>query len=359
MNKREFAFIVHSRDRSDLPRRFPFLKCIPNSIFDFITKNLPPFIVSNITGLVKSNGDQVTGMLIGVPMTARQLLEDRKLALKRIISAIKLAKSKGAKYIGLGAMTSSLTSGGNDIISNIDEIFVTTGRTYTIKNITDYIFRFEKDFNFDRNSVCVGIVGAAGGIGYGVSLMLAKNNYKNFVLVDLERKLTALKEKIRDLENNANDLKIEITHLVSSVAKCNIIVAATSAPEVIIQSADVSSGTVIINDAQPSDISPEIIKNRKDVLVVEGGVLNAPGMNCHFNMGLSRKDDIFSCLAETLILAHTNDNKHYSMTSLDLSFLDKITKVGDKLKFNNSAIQNNNGIVSQDYINNFKKFLNK
>ncbi len=356
MSKIKFAFIVHSRDRSDLPRKYPFLSSFPNFIIDFITKNLPPIVVSKITGLVDKYGNKIDGLVIGVPMTAHQLLENKSLALKRILSAIKLAKSKGAKYIGLGAMTSSLTAGGNDVINNIKDIYITTGRTYTIKNITDYILRIEKSFNLDKSKISIGIVGAAGGIGSGVAILLAKMGYKNFYLIDLERKLNVLREKILLIEKHSKDVSIDITHRVDTVSQCKIIIAATSAPEVVIKSQDVSPGTIIINDAQPSDISPEIIENRKDVLVIEGGVLNAPGISCNFNMGLSRKDDIFSCLAETLILAHNNSDKHYSINQLDFEFLELLSDVGVKLRFNNELMQNSMGIIDEKYIKNFIKY---
>jgi hypothetical protein len=50
MKKYDFAFIVHSRDRTDLPRKYPILRYVPNIVFDWITLNLFPIIVSNISG---------------------------------------------------------------------------------------------------------------------------------------------------------------------------------------------------------------------------------------------------------------------------------------------------------------------
>src|SRR4051812_34949513 len=105
MNNITFAFIVHSRNRADLARKFPFLRFLPNIIIDKLTIALRPFVVSRITGLVDKNGTGVEGIVVGIPMTAHQLLENRSKALTRIIQAVSLAKSKGAKYIGLGAMT--------------------------------------------------------------------------------------------------------------------------------------------------------------------------------------------------------------------------------------------------------------
>ena len=45
---------------------------------------------------------KVKGFILTVPLTAKQMLEDREFAVKRIIDTIKLAE-KLAKIVGLGA----------------------------------------------------------------------------------------------------------------------------------------------------------------------------------------------------------------------------------------------------------------
>lgn len=352
----EFAFIVHSRDRNDLPRKFPLLRLIPVKLFDLITLHLPPFIVSNITGLLSKKGKNLNGLVIGIPMTAHQLLENRSLALKRIIQSVGLAKSKGARYIGLGAMTASLSKGGKDVIDLVPDVFVTTGRTYTVKNITGYITHCCDLFKIDKQVAKVGIVGAAGGIGSGVAIALAIKGYKNFVLIDLERKLDNLKRHIEVLEKHAPDLRVTISHRLGDINPCDFIVAATSSPEIVIKSEDVSSGTIIVNDAQPSDISPDIIKNRQDVLVIEGGVLHTPSINCHFNFGLAHKEDIFSCLAETLLLTHMNESKHYSINNFDVDLCKTLENKASMLGYK-MCIQNDMGIVNQQRLLEFAKIV--
>lgn len=354
MKTADFAFIVHSRDRSDLPRKFPWLKLFPRSIFDLITTHLPPIVVSKISGLLDSSGNALSGIVLGIPMTAHQLLEHREKALKRIIEAVRIARSRGAKYVGLGAMTASLSKGGRDVISQIDNVYVTTGRTFTVMNITEYVLLCVKIFGLNPNNVRIGIVGAAGGIGSGVAISLARKQFKKFKLIDLERKLINLQERIKTLESHSEDLDIEISHHVSEISSCDIVIAATSSPEIVIKSEDVNPGTIIINDAQPSDISPEILRERTDVLVIEGGVLHAPNIDCHFNFGLSHKNDVFSCLAETLLLTNLNIEKHHSIDDFDA---DLYTRLEDKAKdFGYSrCMQNDMGIISDIRIEEFAK----
>lgn len=355
--KSTFAFIVHSRDRSDLPRKFPLLKFFPNFIFDFLTLNLSPFVVSKITGVTTITGNEVSGMVIGVPMTARQLIENRDVALKRIVQAVNLAKSKGVSFVGLGAMTASLSKGGKDIIDLVPGVIVTTGRTYTIKNIVSYIDFCIAKFNLPKESVRIGIVGAAGGIGSGTAIFLAQKGYKHFLLIDLERKLQNLQKHIENIESHNHGGSVFISHQVSSISGCDIVVTATSAPEVLVKSEDVLSGTIIINDAQPSDVSPEIIKNREDILVIEGGVLHTSNINCHFNFGLNHKTDIFSCLAETVLLAYREHDNHYSIGDFDSKFIKILENDADLLGFTTSCPQNNQGLISDDRFEQFSKYI--
>lgn len=356
MKKIDYAFIVHSRDRRDLPIKYPILNFIPNFILDFITMHLPPISVSHITGLVDADGRTKTGLIIGIPMTARQLLEHRDRALNRIVSSVKIAKKMGAVHVGLGAMTASLSKGGLDIVDNIDDIYVTTGRMNTIRNITEYLELFVGKFKLDRSKIKIAIVGAAGGIGSGVAISLARKQYRNFMLIDLERKLPSLVRRIKVIEEHSKELNIQMSHKISEVSSCSVIIAATSSPEIVIRSDDVESGTIIINDAQPSDISPDIVKNRSDVLVVEGGVVHTPDINCHFNLGLAHKTDIFSCLAETLFLSYLNDRQHRLSDSFDVVFFDRLQQISSKLGYS-ICTQNNLGIINENELQKFAKII--
>lgn len=335
MNKIKFAFIVHSRYRDDIIRKYQFLKYLPNMLIDLLTYYLRPIKVSKITGLIdKNSNEEIFGIVIGIPMTARQLLENRGVALKRIIQAVNKSYNLGAKYIALGAMTSSLSKSGLDVINNIPkDVSITTGRTYTAKNICDYVEYYTNKFNLDISKITVAIVGAAGGIGSSVAVNLSRKGYRNFILVDLERKLSNLNGHIEKMNNYSNYINIESTHKLENISKAKFIIAATSSPEIVIKSSDVNSGSIIINDAQPSDIDPWIIENRKDVVVVEGGVLHTNSINCHFDFGLHHKNDIFSCLAEAILLAYKNIDGHKSIKEMDFELLGEFENLSSELGF--------------------------
>ncbi len=185
-------------------------------------------------------------------------------------------------------------------------------------------------------------------------MSLAKCNLKNFVLIDLERKLSHVSNRILSLEKQANDLNIIPGHSLSLLSDCKIIVAATNSPEIVIKSEDVNSGTIIINDAQPSDIDPHIVKDRKDVLVIEGGVLHTPNIDCHFNMGLKHKTDIYSCLAEVILLSSLQSKGHYSIDEFDEHLYNKLSTTAKSLGFK-ICMQNDLELISNERFNVFRR----
>ena len=136
-----------------------------------------------------------------------------------------------------------------------------------------------------------------------------------------------------------------------------MVIAATNSPEVLIKSEDLSPGTIVINDAQPSDVSPEIIEQRKDVLIIEGGIINTPGIKCNFNLGLASREDTFCCLGEVLILAHNYHHKHFALGELELKLIDEITNMSSGMNIRLSKFQNTNGYIDEKQIEGVRKIL--
>lgn len=288
-------------------------------------------------------------------MTAKQMIEKRELAKKRVVQAIKKAEKIGAKIVGLGALTSSITGGGEEIKDKID-IKITPGHAYTTFTVSSYVLRAANDFFPGRNPT-IGIVGAAGSIGSYCAQRLASKGLKKFILIDLERKnhhLENLLEKLKDINSN---IEISSSHKINDIKDADIIIAATNAPEALITPDDLKSGAIIIDDAQPSDISEEVMKQRNDVLVVDGGVVLTLDINAHFNLGLARKNDIFCCLGETLIMACDAPTNDYCLKGADISLINQFGELGELLGFRIDNYQRSGKVYAPEKINEIKKII--
>jgi predicted amino acid dehydrogenase len=334
----DFAFLIHSRDYKDVQRKFKIAKFLPRSWVEFWCLHWLPIVVSKIDGLKDKDGKECKGWLIGIPMTAKQMMENRELAKEKIIQAINKAEKLGARIVGLGALTSSVTNGGEEIKDKVN-IKVTPGHAYTTYTVSSYVLKAVSEFSLDKNDLTLGIVGAAGSIGSSCAQYLAKKGIKNFILIDQERKNPRLQKLLEKLNAINPDLKISVSHKINDVKNADIVITATNAAEALVKPEDLKYNAIIIDDAQPSDISPEVANERRDVLIIDGGVVATPQINTHFNMGLSSKNDIFCCLGETLIIAHSKILDEYKTGQMDIALVDEFGKRGEALGFKLSSFQ--------------------
>lgn len=338
---KKIGFLVHARNHKDLIRKFPILKYAPEKLVDWIAITLPPIIVSKITGLKKKDGEtDIQGYIIGITITAKQMMENRELATRKIIQACKFAEKKGVGIIGLGALTASFSKGGLDILPYVKELGITTGRAYTTKTVTDYVKYCVENFGFTKDNVRIAIVGAAGSVGSSCARLLAKWGIRQMLFIDMQKKADNLKKNIEHLKNVNPELLIGTSHDVSDIKGWDIVITATSAPEALIKSEYLEPGTIIVNDAQPSDVPKEVIRTREDVLVIEGGVIRTPGIKCNFNLGLVDREDTFCCLGEALVLAKHEHFKHFAIGELEDDLVSIIENMSEGMGFSISPFQN-------------------
>lgn len=354
----EFAFLVHPRDLSDVFKKYPLLKFFHASLIEFfLLKFWPPVFVARITGLKSDGGDPINGCVISIPLTARQMMEHRTVASKKILDATIFAQKFGAKIIGLGALTSSLSKGGLDLIDRVD-INITTGHAYTAYNVTKNIFELCHILNLDKTKITVAIVGAAGSIGSTSARVLARAGYQNLLLIDLERKHHFFKKLESDLKNFNKGINIKFSHQIKDIVNADVIITATNAPEALVEASDLKAGAIVVDDAQPSDISEDVFE-REDVLVVSAGVVHTPNIETHFNFGLADKFDNFCCLAELLILASHKWNKHYIIDRAAVESVDEIAEWGKALGFQLAKFQNPRGLISAEKLNEMKRIIHQ
>jgi len=290
-------------------------------------------------------------------MTAKQMIEYKQVAQKKIIKAIKLAEKKGAKIIGLGALTSSVTRGGIDICDKVSAT-VTTGHVYTTHIVSSTAMKAVEKMELDPQKIKIAVVGAAGSVGYSCALTLAKNGYCNFMLIDMEKKNKRLDELCEELKKIGKNIKMEKNHQIGNIKDSDIIISATNSPEAVIKPEDLKRGAIIVDDAQPSDISPEIKKERPDVLILDGGVVYTPGVSNHFDFGFAEKENNYCCLAEVMILAANDWLEKNCLGYTDIKNLETLRDAGKKMGFDVGCFQQGGEKYDEQKLTDFKKFLN-
>ncbi|SDF17467.1 saccharopine dehydrogenase NADP-binding domain-containing protein [Sporolituus thermophilus] len=295
----KFAFIIHPLTAKDFSRKFPFAKNWPDRFVEGIMKYIPPFKVSEITGVVSDHAE-AQGWFVGCPLTSRQMLEmPEPYVIKKIIKAGKVAEKLGAKVVGLGAFTSVVGDAGITIAKNLN-IAVTTGNSYTVATALEGVRQAAKLMGKDIAHANIVILGATGSIGAACAQIMAREARYLTLVARNEKKLEKLAEQIF----RSTGLAARITANTKSALKtADVVIAVTSAVDSIIEPEDLKPGAIVCDVARPRNVSRRVAEMRNDVLVIEGGVVEVPGdVNFGLNFGFPPKT-AYACMAETMILA--------------------------------------------------------
>jgi len=113
------------------------------------------------------------------------------------------------------------------------------------------------------------------------------------------------------------------TSLEEALAGAGIVVCATSSREKLIQPGDLPPGAVVCDISRPPNVSAAVERERPDVLVIDGGVVELPGRpDLGWNFGFPR-GLAYACMAETMMLALERHYRHFSLGSTGVN-LDSI-----------------------------------
>ncbi len=356
-----YAFLIHPRDNCDVYTKYPFFRIFPDSVLAWLLRHFWPITVSRISGAKRlDTGQELTGWIISIPLTADLMTKNRTLAKKMIVRAAKLAKRKGARIMGLGAMTASYSRGGLDIREKVD-ISINTGRLYTSYVVVRTAYKAMDVMGINKDSVVIGVVGAAGSIGTGCFRLMAHHGIRSFKLIDISSKIKKVEEMVDDIDPE-HHIKAVVSADLNQLKTCDVIIAATSHPEALIKSDHLKEGAIIVDDAQPSDIDEEVFRDRDDVFALEGGVVSAPQIDTHFPLGLKGKREIFSCLAETILLVsvgHTDDFQIGALTNLEMNELERLISASSILGFEVGSFQSDHRLYTEEDVFRIRDILAK
>lgn len=298
----QFAFMIHPMEvRRDVATKYPLLRYFPESLVEWLMLHKSPVISSHITGIQSSSGPQAEGWFVGCPLSPRQLLGlpvDK--VYDRIVAAGELAASQGAKIVGLGALTAVAGDAGVTVANRLEgTINVTTGNSYTVYTAVEGLLKAAHLMDIDIPNATCAVVGATGSIGAVCAKMLAPQVGQVTLIGRNTGKLNQLREEMGE----GNCPVTVTTDTASGLRSADLVVAVSSAKDSIIFPQDLKSGAVVCDVARPRDVSSDVVQQRDDVLVIEGGVVEVPGdVDFHFKFGFPPKT-AYACMSETIIMA--------------------------------------------------------
>ncbi|MGB4176491.1 MAG: shikimate dehydrogenase [Halanaerobiales bacterium] len=345
-----FAFIIHPLEKEDLYRKFSWAEKVPETVVDNFVRFIPPVKASHITGIKSKTGKEIEGFFIGVPLTSRQILTlPVNKVLKKIIKACKLAEELGAKIVGLGAFTSVVADKGISIAREVD-IPVTTGNSYTVATAIEGTKVAAEKMGHKLDSSTLAVVGATGSIGRTVSLMLSKE-IKAIILV--ARNIDRLKLLKEEIQGQNPEVEVSYTTDVNrAVKEAQIVVSASGAVEALIDPYSLQPGAVVCDVARPRDVAASVSRERDDVLVIEGGIVEVPG-EVEFNLNFGYPPGTaYACMAETMLLTlEERFSEDYSLGPIiEIEKVKETLEMAAKHGFRLAGLRNSETPLSEEEI---------
>lgn len=334
-----FAFIIHPIEpKRDVTRKYPLLgRVLPTPAIDFFSRFWPPVYISHVTGVRSAaTGKEIEGWLIAVPYTAQRMLRLPPTEVyRKIIAAGRMAERLGAKILGLGAYTSVVGDGGVTIARALD-IPVTSGDSYTAALAVSATLEALRRMDYTPAEVTLAVVGATGAIGGVVAQSLARD-VGALLLVGRERqRLESAAESLRAI--GAREVRLSTD--VADIRQAEAVITVTSAGGNLVRPEYLRSGAVVCDVSRPRDVSWQVAQARDDVLVFDGGLVQAPGaVDFGFDYG-PPPALTFGCIAETMTLALEGRFEDYTLgKDLALSQVQEIDALAAKHGFRLAALR--------------------
>jgi acetylornithine/succinyldiaminopimelate/putrescine aminotransferase/predicted amino acid dehydrogenase len=362
-----FAFILHLLDSQSLVDFDSALEQMPagdrEELADRFEDSAKAFVGSQVR-IESPTGRVATGDFIILPKTTAQLLRmSPDDAMEDVAAAVRLAKDRGAKIVGLGGYTSIVAQNLRALLRLGTSL--TTGNSYTVVSAIDAAMEAARITGRDLENNRAAIVGGGGSIGSALASLLAERvaslalvtrgsdsvSMRSRYAVILARMVRHLARRRNqgtefqegsladrlsrlpcgeELTENQGRLRLSesaerrileqaahlpirwTTDLAGTVAQSDLIFLATSSPEALVRSEMVRSGSVVCDLSRPANVGDELF-HRRDVLVIDGGIVEVPGRpNLGFHFGLA-PGLAYACMAETIMLGL---ERHYEHTSL-------------------------------------------
>jgi fatty aldehyde-generating acyl-ACP reductase len=355
---RKFAFLIHPLDLGDVEKFESGARgrseALVKKMLIWICER-PPFVGSQITGIRSKTGAKAEGWFIVVPLLAEQMIENPKLARKKILEAVGVGKDLGASIVGLGGFTSIAVNGGLGIADDVD-IPLTSGNSYTVVAAIEGTKKAARLMGIKLSKAQGVIIGATGSIGRACTEILAGEVDK---LCLVGRRVKVLESQAKRLKDLA-DISVS-TDIKKSLIGADFVITASNDAHAIISTNDLEPGTIVCDVAQPPDVFHSVMEERDDVLVFEGGIIRIPGLrikrerNYKYDFNLRSERSAYACMAETMILCLEGVDEHFGLGGVKISNTQVIAELAEKHGFKLTGFRSFGKRVTKEQIREIRR----
>jgi len=359
-----FAFLVHLLDDRSYREFDSSLDTLVDLELAALSERcngiVEPAVIGS-TRVAAASGATAYGEFIAIQRTAAQIKAMGRAAVPELQAALELARTRGARIIGLGGFTSVVSQGGRLLASA--GVPLTTGNSFTTVAAMDATRTAAARLELTLGEATVAVVGAGGSIGSAVVRLLGSEvgelilvgNPKHVVNTRFRLGLV-VKQTVQRLRRCETDAAFEpqtlaryllarpdcpardasdeaflgfATQLIeengavtplrwtvdcdAACAASDVVVTATSATEALIRPEVLKHAAIVCDVSRPANVDASLIRARRDVLVIDGGVIAVPGLpDLGWSFGFPR-GIAYACMCETMMLALERRYEHASL----------------------------------------------
>jgi predicted amino acid dehydrogenase len=265
----------------------------------------------------------------------------------------------------LAGFSSIVTFGGLALHAR-EGVRVTSGNSYTSWVAMQALEAACAEQGVSLAERTVAIVGATGAIGHALSLLCAERAAElilignpqvadasigrlRIVAQDCERHLRALAAAGRKFRPgtlaervlrrpvaaaNADAGITVTTDIDRHLPRAHAVLTATNAVLPFISARHLRNGALVCDISRPFNVAPDLGKQRRDVRMVDGGLVQAPQDSVlELLEEPDRSNVLLACAAETIILALSGFRSEHLCGRLDAATIEDLGKVAAKLGF--------------------------
>jgi predicted amino acid dehydrogenase len=353
---RKFAFMIHPRIIDDFGRRVGKvlrigeelgMKITPKRPSNWILKHLRGRMGYTVCSHFDVFGGKAEGYIVAVLLTGRQMKElDRRLVERRIIDAVLFTQDTlGAERIGLGVYTAPMTRNGLAVIKHPGiKAKITHGDGLSSASTVPIVKECARLKGIDIAHTTLAVVGGYGIVGRAAALLLAELNPRAMILTGHNHnKLAAVGRELSTCFQG----EIVCSAHNSAIRKADVVVLTITSDGYLVGPQDLKKNAIVVDMAQPHNMSQEVCNQRPDVLRVDGGYMSIADINLRFKMGPPR-GTTFACLTETIISTLSGDQDHH-VGAVDMAFARSIMPLANSLGFDVAPLTNFSRSIYSDF----------
>jgi len=308
-----FVVMGHPYNFNHLVRIFKVFKPDISAITpDFLMKIFelsPAYLSSDIRDYRSECGKIVDGYFVMCPIIPDMALLNPEIVINKVLDGCRIGERLGAGILALGGFTSIVGERYFNKLKSQVKIPVTTGNAFTTAMALEGVRKACQLMEIDFKKARAVVIGGTGDIGSACARVLVNEVAE---LVVTGRTPSAL-EAIENQLKMAGGAKITATlDNNRAVTQADIIIAAASSSQTIVDIKYIKPGAVVCDVAYPKNISYST-SNRDDIFVFSGGLASIPSpFNLGFDVGLPSQHILYGCFAEAMILSLEERYENFS-----------------------------------------------